>query len=118
MENLKLKDAIIGIWHSRTSKNIYCFYPQKNHGEYGQMALLQFKAKMPILFLYKLIQKDNQAYLDLDGHHHEIMIENKSEPTMSLLSLRKETIILSKGFPETNGKKMETENVTLDMTAN
>jgi hypothetical protein len=102
MENQKLKDAIAGIWHNPASKNIYCFYPPKIHEEYGEMSLLQFKARMPIIFRYKLIQKENLTYLDLDGRHHQIMIVNKSDTTVSLVSSPEETIILSKGFPEIN----------------
>src|SRR5205085_9477544 len=99
MENYQMKDAIIGIWHNPTSQNIYCFYPPKNHDGYGEMALLQFKAKMPILFPYKLVQKEDQTYLDMDGLHHEIIINNEYDVILNLVSPHKDTIILSKGFP-------------------
>lgn len=99
MENYKLKDAIIGIWHNPASQNVYCFYPPTTHDGYGEMALLQFRAKMPISFPYKLIQKEDQIYLDMDGGYHEIMIENKPDVTLNLVSPLKDTIILSKGFP-------------------
>src|SRR5437762_8396379 len=99
MENDKLKEAIIGVWHSPTCQNIYCFYPPKIHGEYGELALLQFKAKMPILFPYKLIYKDDQAYLDLDGNRHEIILNIESN-MLNLVSPRKEILILFKGFPQ------------------
>src|SRR3954470_15982252 len=100
MESGKLKEAIIGIWHSPTYQNIFCFYPPKTHDEFGELALLQFKAKIPILFSYKLIHKDGQTYLDLDGHHHEIIINNESRATLNLISPRKDILILSKGFPK------------------
>jgi hypothetical protein len=111
MENYKLKDAIIGIWHNPTSQNVYCFYPPTTHDGYGEMALLQFKAKMTISFSYKLIQKENQTYLDMDGGHHEIVMEHKSEPILSLVSPFKDTIVLSKGFPGKDLKKQDKEKV-------
>ena len=105
MENGKLKEAIIGVWHSPTYQNIYCFYPPKTHDEYGAMALLQFKAKMPILFSYKLIQKDSQTYLDLDGHRHEVILNNEPDATLNLISPRKDMLILSKGFPQRDDRE-------------
>jgi len=49
--------------------------------------------------------KKSQIYLDMDGHQHEIMIENRSDATLNLISPRKDKITLSKGFPQRDGKK-------------
>ena len=89
---------IKGVWHNPTTGNIWFFQDIFEDSERSIFSLRQNDGITSIDFDYRLIERDGNVFLELDGQLNRIV--NLQQKILTVETIHGEIIILYKGYPK------------------